>query len=96
MASSPLVAIGDRVAHPASCTMGTEGPFPGGKTRPGRDSEHSPHLVPRSFFFFLSFRDERFQLKNRHNLLNMHPFVRKTHKDVKETVLIGTKARVAN
>jgi hypothetical protein len=29
-------------AHPASCTMGTGGPFPGAKARPGRDAEHSP------------------------------------------------------
>jgi hypothetical protein len=29
-------------AHPASCTMGTGGPFPGGKARPGRDAVHSP------------------------------------------------------
>jgi hypothetical protein len=29
-------------AHPASCTMGTRGPFPGGKARPGRDADHSP------------------------------------------------------
>jgi hypothetical protein len=29
-------------AHPASCTMGTGGPFPGGKARPGRDADHSP------------------------------------------------------
>jgi hypothetical protein len=29
--------------------MGTEGPFPGGKARPGRDADHSPHLVPRSW-----------------------------------------------
>jgi hypothetical protein len=35
-------------AHPASCTMGTGSPFPGGKARPGRDADHSPHLVPRS------------------------------------------------
>jgi hypothetical protein len=28
-------------AHPASCTMGTGGPFPGGKERPGRDADHS-------------------------------------------------------
>jgi hypothetical protein len=27
--------------HPAFCTMGTGGPFPGGKARPGRDSDHS-------------------------------------------------------
>jgi hypothetical protein len=25
-------------AHPASCTVGTGGSFPGGKARPGRDS----------------------------------------------------------
>jgi hypothetical protein len=36
-------------AHPASCTMGTGGPFPGGKARPGGDADHSPHLVPRSW-----------------------------------------------
>jgi hypothetical protein len=35
-------------AHPASCKMGTGGPFPGGKERPGRDADHSPHLVPRT------------------------------------------------
>jgi hypothetical protein len=29
-------------AHPVSCPMGTEGPFPGAKTRPGRDADHSP------------------------------------------------------
>jgi hypothetical protein len=29
-------------AHPASCTMGTGGPFPGGKARPGRYADHSP------------------------------------------------------
>jgi hypothetical protein len=29
-------------AHPASCTMGTGGPLPGGKARPGRDADHSP------------------------------------------------------
>jgi hypothetical protein len=28
--------------HPASCTMGTGGPFPGGKARPGRDADHLP------------------------------------------------------
>jgi hypothetical protein len=27
--------------HPASCPMGTGGPFPGGKARPGRDAGHS-------------------------------------------------------
>jgi hypothetical protein len=29
-------------AHPASYTMGTGGSFPGGKSRPGRDADHSP------------------------------------------------------
>jgi hypothetical protein len=29
-------------AHPASCPMGTGGPFPGGKARSGRDADHSP------------------------------------------------------
>jgi hypothetical protein len=30
-------------AHPnSSCSMGTGGPFPGGKARPGRDADHSP------------------------------------------------------
>jgi hypothetical protein len=29
-------------AHPDSCTMGTGGPFPGAKARPGRDADHSP------------------------------------------------------
>jgi hypothetical protein len=24
------------------------GPFPGGKARPRRDADHSPHIVPRS------------------------------------------------
>jgi hypothetical protein len=28
--------------HPASCTMGNGGPFPGGKARSGRDADHSP------------------------------------------------------
>jgi hypothetical protein len=29
-------------AHPDSYTIGTEGPFPGGKARPGRDADPSP------------------------------------------------------
>jgi hypothetical protein len=28
--------------HPASCTMGTGESFPRGKTRPGREADHSP------------------------------------------------------
>jgi hypothetical protein len=45
--SSSLCAQTGSGAHPASCAMGTGGPFPGGKGRPGRDADHSPHLVPR-------------------------------------------------
>jgi hypothetical protein len=29
-------------AHPASCTMGTGGPFSGSKARPVHDADHSP------------------------------------------------------
>jgi hypothetical protein len=29
-------------AYPASCTMGTGGPFPRAKARPRRDADHSP------------------------------------------------------
>jgi hypothetical protein len=35
-------------AHPASCPMGTRGPFHRGKAWPGCDTEQSPHLVQRS------------------------------------------------
>jgi hypothetical protein len=44
--SSPYVQTGSG-AHPASYPMGTGGSFPGGKARPGRDADRSPHLVPR-------------------------------------------------
>jgi hypothetical protein len=40
--SSILCAQTGSGAHPAPCTMGTGGPFPGGKARPGRDADHSP------------------------------------------------------
>jgi hypothetical protein len=40
--SSILCVQTGSAVHPASCTMGTGGPFPGGKTRPGRDADHSP------------------------------------------------------
>jgi hypothetical protein len=40
--SSSLCVQTGSEAHPASCTMGTGGPFPGGKERPGRDADHSP------------------------------------------------------
>jgi hypothetical protein len=46
--SSSLCVQTGSGAHPASCTMGTGGPFPGTKARPGHDADHSPHLVPRS------------------------------------------------
>jgi hypothetical protein len=46
--SSVLCVQTGSEAHPASCTMGTGGPFVEGKARPGRDADHSPHLVPRS------------------------------------------------
>jgi hypothetical protein len=39
--SSLCVQIGSG-AYPASCTMVTGGPFPGGKARPGRDADNSP------------------------------------------------------
>jgi hypothetical protein len=44
--SSLCVQIGCG-AHQASCTMGTGGPFPGGKARPKRDADHSPLLMLR-------------------------------------------------
>jgi hypothetical protein len=40
--SSSLCVHTGSEAHPAFCTMGTGGPFPGGKARPGRDADHSP------------------------------------------------------
>jgi hypothetical protein len=40
--SSSLCVQTGSGAHPASCTMGTRAPFPGGKARPGRDADHSP------------------------------------------------------
>jgi hypothetical protein len=40
--SSSLCVQTGSGAHPASCTMGTGGPFPGGKARPRRDADHSP------------------------------------------------------
>jgi hypothetical protein len=39
--SSLCVQTGCEV-HPATCTMGSGGPFPGGKAQPGRDADHSP------------------------------------------------------
>jgi hypothetical protein len=40
--SSSLYVQTGSGAHPASYTIGTGGPFPGGKARPGRDADHSP------------------------------------------------------
>jgi hypothetical protein len=42
--SSSLCVQTGSGAHPASCTMGTGGPFPGPKARPGRDPDHSHPL----------------------------------------------------
>jgi hypothetical protein len=39
--SSSLCVQTDSGAHPGYCPMGTGDPFPGGKARPGRDSDHS-------------------------------------------------------
>jgi hypothetical protein len=39
--SSLFIQTGSE-ALPASCTMGTGGPFPGAKARPGRDADYSP------------------------------------------------------
>jgi hypothetical protein len=36
-------------ANPASCSVCTGGPVLGGKSRPGRDADHSLHLVPGSW-----------------------------------------------
>jgi hypothetical protein len=46
--SSNLFVQAGSGAYPASCTMGTGGPFPGGKAQPRREADHSPYLVPRS------------------------------------------------
>jgi len=45
--SSPCVQTSS-LAHPASYPMGTGDPCPGGKTRPGRDADHEPYLLPKS------------------------------------------------
>jgi hypothetical protein len=39
---SVVLTLTGSEAHPASCTMGTGGPIPGGKARSGRDADHSP------------------------------------------------------
>jgi hypothetical protein len=39
---SPTGAEDGSGAHPASYPMGTGGPFPGSKARPGRYADHSP------------------------------------------------------
>jgi hypothetical protein len=40
--SSSLCVQTGSGAHPASCPMGTGGPFSAGQARPGRDAYHSP------------------------------------------------------
>jgi hypothetical protein len=37
-----FIATSRQWDHPASCSMGTGGSFPGGKARPGRDTDNSP------------------------------------------------------
>jgi hypothetical protein len=39
--SSSLCVQTGSGSHSASCPVGTGGPFPGGKARPGRDADHS-------------------------------------------------------
>jgi hypothetical protein len=46
--SSSLCVQTDPEAHPASCTMGTGGPFPEAKGGRGMTLTTHPHLVPRS------------------------------------------------
>jgi hypothetical protein len=46
--SSSLCVQTGSGAHPASCTMGTGGPFPGAKRGRGVTLTTHPHLVPRS------------------------------------------------
>jgi hypothetical protein len=44
-----FLQLPDRLWGPHSLlSNGYRGPFRGGKARPGRDADHSPHLVPRS------------------------------------------------
>jgi hypothetical protein len=40
--------LDDRAIEVRSPAEATNGPFPGGKVRPGRDANHSLHLVSRS------------------------------------------------
>jgi hypothetical protein len=40
--SSSLCVQTASEAQPASCTIGTRGPIPRAKARPGRDADHSP------------------------------------------------------
>jgi hypothetical protein len=46
--SSNLCVQTGSETHPASCTMGTGGPFPGAKRGRGVTLTTHPHLVPRS------------------------------------------------
>jgi hypothetical protein len=46
--SSSLCVQTGSGAHPASCTIGTGGPFPGAKRGRGVTLTTYPHLVPRS------------------------------------------------
>jgi hypothetical protein len=42
VSSSSLCVQTSSEAHPSTYTMGTGGPFLGGKARPGRETDHSP------------------------------------------------------
>jgi hypothetical protein len=46
--SSSLCVQTGSGAHPASCPLSTGVLSPGVKARPGREADHSPHLVPGS------------------------------------------------
>jgi hypothetical protein len=52
------VQTGSGAHHPASCPMGTKGPFPGDKARPGHDADHSlpssAEVVNESELYLLS------------------------------------------
>jgi hypothetical protein len=52
--SSSLCVQSGSEAHPASCTMGTGGPIPGAKVRPGRDADRSPPSSAEVELYLLS------------------------------------------
>jgi hypothetical protein len=46
--SSSFFAQTRSEVHSDPYPMGTVGPLPGGKARPGSDADNSPYLIPRS------------------------------------------------